>query len=174
MAKWDLYDNDLKKTNIVIDDTDEVPSGYYHIALEIWIINDKKEVLLIKNAVDYSKRYPGSWNCIGGSLSSKKSINDEIRDIIYNKIGIEIKKCNAVISKPHKRDPYKYAYVTCFINENLNVDHFNYKDETVIGAKFVDAKELINMCNNGEMAYYIISRIKEEVIEYIEKATDER
>ena len=47
MKLWDLYDKNLEKTGNVIPSGDEVPEGYYHISVEIWIVNSKKEILLL-------------------------------------------------------------------------------------------------------------------------------
>ena len=44
MKLWDLYDSNLKNTGKVIPSGEEVPDGYYHIAIEIWIINKEKKV----------------------------------------------------------------------------------------------------------------------------------
>ena len=52
MEIWDLYDEKLNRTGDVVIKGNEIPNGFYHLALEIWIINSKKEILLIKNSLD--------------------------------------------------------------------------------------------------------------------------
>lgn len=166
---WDLYDSKLINTGKKISGEDQVPEGYYHLALEIWIINKEKQVLLLKNTIDYSKRYPGSWCCIGGNLCSNESIDDAIKRIIREKIGITISLDNKgkAISEPIKRNPYRYAYITCIIFDDIDIKNVKFKDENSMNAKYIDKKELIKMCENGEVAYYLIDRINQRIIQYL-------
>ena len=61
MNKWDLYDNKFKNTGIVINENDEIPDDKYHYSINIWIINSKKQVLLIRNTLNYNLHYPGFY-----------------------------------------------------------------------------------------------------------------
>ena len=59
MSKWDLYDNKFNNIGIVINDTDEIPDGMYHYSINTWILNSKKQLLLIEkylkeNYLNYS------------------------------------------------------------------------------------------------------------------------
>ncbi len=169
MRLWDLYDSNLVNTGKVIPSDSEVPDGYYHIAVEIWIINSKKELLLLKNSIDYSRRYPGSWCSAGSSLLSGESVVDSINRVMKEKLGLvdfKYKKLN--ISDPIKKDPYRYAYITCILESDIDLSKINLKNENVIDAKFVNKEKLLEMCETGEVAYYLISRIKDEVIKYLD------
>lgn len=165
--KWDLYDNELKETGVIVSNEDEIPDGFYHIALEIWIINDKNEILLVKKSLDYSRRYPGCWSCIGGNLYSKEHYKDSVKRIVFEMIGLEIKDNEIELLSPQKRDPYRYAYITCYIKRNVDLDKISFVDGRATVAKYVNINELLNMCNNGEIAFYLIGRIKQEIVERI-------
>ena len=168
MKLWDLYDSNLKNTGKVIPSGEEVPDGYYHIAIEIWIINSKKELLLIKNSIDYSRRYPGSWCSVGSSLISGESVDESINRVIKDKLGLDVSYEKLFISDPIKKDPYKYAYITCVLKADINISDIKLKNENVAGIQFVDKDKLLEMCDNGEVAYYLISRINDEVIKYLD------
>lgn len=169
MKTWDLYNNDLIRTGKTILENEKIPDGYYHIALEIWIINSNKQIMLFKNTIDYSKRYPGSWSCLGDNLYSNENITKAIDRILNEKLGIEnlINGGNLVILEPVKRDPYKYAYITCIIFSDFDDNKIEFKDQSYSIFKYVNKKELINMCNNGEIAYYLIERINDKILDYI-------
>lgn len=163
---WDLYDEQLNTTGKTITKFEEIPDGFYHLAVEVWIVNKKKEVLILRNAIDYALLYPDTWCCIGGNLLSKEKVEDAIKRITKDKIGIEINTEDIIINEPVKRDPHKYAYITCIVFEDINLKNIKLKD-SYIEAKYVDQKELIKMCNNGEIAYYLIERINKEISNYL-------
>ena len=168
MEIWELYDEKLVNTYKKISCKEEIPDGYYHLSIEVWIVNSKKELLLLKNATDYSIRYPGSWSCIGGNLRANESFDESIKRIIKEKIGIIFESEEDVIIKPPvKRDPYKYAYMTCIICHDIDLSNVKFEDEMSSEAKFVDKNELFKMCKNGEVAYYLVSRIDNEIIKYL-------
>lgn len=159
MKAWDLYDDNLNNTHEKVYGSEDIPNGYYHLAFELWIINSKNELLLIKNSIDYSRRYPGSWMCVGGSLESGETYEEAIERIIDKKIGMKISTENKVVLDPVKRDPYKYAYITCVIHSDVDLNKVKFNDDNSIDIKFVNKKELEKMCENGEFAYYLISRL---------------
>ena len=168
MRLWDLYDDKLVNTGKVIPSGDEVPDGFYHIAVEIWIINKNKELLMLKNTIDYSRRYPGSFRPVCGNLLSEESIDDSIKRIIEEKIGLDVSYEKIFISDPIKRDPYKYAYITCVISAEVDINKIKFKDGNSSKAKFVDKNKLVEMCEDGEVAYYMISRINDEILKYLD------
>lgn len=167
MELWDLYDSDLENTHKSIPARSKVPDGFYHLALEIWIINKDKKVLLVKNSIDYSRRYPGSWSCVGSSLLSPEDPLQALDRIIDQKIGVKISTDNKIMLDPVKRDPHGYAYITCILFSDVNIDDIKFKDGNSTKAKFVDKKELLQMCDNGEIAYYLISRMN-DIVDYLD------
>ena len=168
MERWDLYDSNLTKTGKIVTEESQIPNGFYHMSLEIWVINSSNHVLLTKNSIDYSKRYPGSWCCIGGNLIADETIKDGLKRILYNKIGMTLSLEKVEIKEPIKRDPYNYAYITCIVFENLNIKNIKFIDQNSVSAQYINKNELIKMCNNGEIAYYLIERINNEILKYLD------
>ena len=72
------------------------------------------------------------------------------------------------IKKPIKREPYNYAYITCVVFENLNINNIKFIDQNSVSAQYINKNELIKMCNNGEIAYYLIERINNEILKYLD------
>ena len=167
METWDLYDENFNKVGKTISNNERVPDNYYHISLEIWIINKKNEVLLIRNSLDYSRRYPGSWSCIGGNLCHGETIETAIARIIKQKIGSSCSIEHKKIYAPVKRDPYRYAYITCILFDEVDTKNISFDDYSVTETKFIDKQEIVKMCNNGEISYYLIERINNEIMPYI-------
>ena len=165
---WDLYDEDLKLTDKkIIRDEEEIPDGYYHLSAEIWIINSKKELLILKSDYNYSKFFPGKWKCLTGNLSSGEEVLECSNRNSKYKIGIPLNKDKIKVIGLHKKPKYHFAYYTCILEEDIDIDSLKLNENLYINAKYVSKDELINMCNNGEIAYYLIERIEEEVLDYM-------
>ncbi len=169
MKIWDLYNYNLIRTEKTILENEKIPEGYYHMALEIWIINSNSQIMLFKNTIDYSKRYPGSWSCLGDNIYTDENITEAVDRILNEKLGVKnlINSENLVVLEPVKRDPYQYAYITCIIFSDFDYNVIEFKDQSYSMFKYVNKKELINMCNNGEIAYYLIGRINDKILDYI-------
>jgi isopentenyldiphosphate isomerase len=166
MKQWDLYDKNLVNTGKKVSNRNEVPEGFYHLSIECWIINSKKELLLLRKAVDYSRLYPDTWSCVGGYLLSGEEAKDSVKREIKEKLGISINAENVIIKKPVKRDPYRYAYVTCIVQEDIDVKKIKLNG-SYTEYKFVNKEELTKLCNNGEVSYYLVDRINKEVDKYL-------
>ena len=117
MSKWDLYDNKFNNTGIVINDTDEIPDGKYHCSINAWILNSKKQLLLIRNTLNYNIHYPGFWSSINGNVLSGESSTETCIKTINSKIGIKITDSEMKTVDKKLRDPYHYIYETYIVNK---------------------------------------------------------
>ena len=67
--KWDLYDQQGRKTGKTIQAGENVPYGYCLYCVGIWVIDSEKKILLTKRSSQ--KRYaPGKWENTGGHMIS--------------------------------------------------------------------------------------------------------
>ena len=164
MSKWDLYDKKFNNTGIIINDTDEIEDGKYHYSINAWILNSKKQLLLIRNTLNYNIYYPGFWSSINGNVLSGESPNDTCIKSIYEKIGIKISNSDIKSLDKKMRDPYHYIYETYVIHKDIDLNEICFIDNSVVQAKWIDLKELYNMIENGEIAWVLISRIEEYII----------
>ena len=169
MSKWDLYDDKFNNTGIIINDTDEIPDGNYHYSINAWILNSKKQLLLIRNTLNYNMHYPGFWSSINGNVLSGDLPIDTCVETVNSKIGIEVSKSDIKKIDTKLLDPYHYIYETYIINKDINLNEICFVDNTAVQAKWVDLKELYNMIENGEIAWVLIPRIEEYVIPTMKK-----
>ena len=89
--KWDLYDQQGRKTGKTIQAGETVPQGYCLYCVGIWVIDSEKKILLTKRSSQ--KRYAlGKWENTGGHMiageTSKHAIVRELRE----ETGIQIKE----------------------------------------------------------------------------------
>lgn len=168
MNKWDLYDMKFKKTNSVIKENEKIPEGLYHYSVNVWIINSKKQLLLVRNTLNYNLHYPGFWNSINGNVLSGETPTDTCIKAVKSKIGIEISKKDFKSIDKKLREHYQYIYETFIIKKDIDLEKINFADKTATQAKWVDLKEVYNMIENGEIAWVMIPRIEEYIIPILE------
>ena len=171
MSKWDLYDDKFNNTGIIVDEIDEIPDGKYHYSINAWIINSKKQLLLIRNTLNYNIHYPGFWSSINGNVLSGENPVDTCIKTIYSKIGINVSISDIEKIDTRLRDPYHYIYETYIVNKDIDLNQICFIDNMAVQAKWIDLKELYNMIENGEISWVLISRIEEYVIPLM-KETD--
>ena len=106
MSKWDLYDDKFNNTGIIVDEIDEIPDGKYHYSINAWILNSKKQLLLIRNTLNYNIHYPGFWSSINGNVLSGETPMDTCIKTIYSKIGINVSISDIEKIDTRLRDPY--------------------------------------------------------------------
>ena len=164
MSKWDLYDKNFNNTGIIINDTDEIPEDKYHYSINIWTLNSKKQLLLIRNTLNYNIHYPGFLNSINGNVLSGDTPIDTCIKSINSKIGIKISDVELKKVDTRLRDPYHYIYETYILYKDIDLNKICFNDNTAVQAKWIDLKELYNMIENGEIAWVLIPRIEEYVI----------
>lgn len=163
MNKWDLYNDKFQKTDKTILETENIPDGFYHYTLNIWIINNRKEILLFRNRLNNKLYYPGFWGCIDENVlfneTPIESCNRAVQYRFNNSLEfIEIDKIDTKI-----RNPYHYIYETYIIKTDM-IEIRNIKfDKQYSQAKWVDKNELKNMIDNGEISQVIIPRIEKYV-----------
>lgn len=171
MSKWDLYDDKFNNTGIIVEEIDEIPDGKYHYSINAWILNSKKQLLLIRNTLNYNIHYPGFWSSINGNVLSGETPMDTCIKTIYSKIGINVSISDIEKIDTRLRDPYHYIYETYIVNKDIDLNQICFIDNMAVQAKWVDLKELYNMIENGEISWVLISRIEEYVIPLM-KETD--
>jgi len=164
MSKWNLYDKNFNNTGIIINDTDEIPEDKYHYSVNIWILNSKKQLLLVRNTLNYNIHYPGFWNSINGNVLSGDTPIDTCIKSINSKIGIKISDVELKKVDTRLRDPYHYIYETYILYKDIDLNKICFNDNTAVQAKWIDLKELYNMIENGEIAWVLIPRIEEYII----------
>ena len=67
MELWDLYNENRELTGHDHIRGEEIPQGFYHLVVHIWIRNSKGEYLISQRSAD-RPTFPLMWECIGGSV----------------------------------------------------------------------------------------------------------
>ena len=148
MEYWDLYNNKREKINKLHSRGDELKKGEYHIVINVWIINDKNEIILTQRHQE--KPFPLKWECTGGAvIAGEDSITGALREG-EEEIGIKLNKENGELILSIKREnDFKDIYL---FRENIDLNNTKLQDKEVISIKWVTIKELERMVQNDEIA----------------------
>ena len=80
MELWDLYNEHRELTGRDHIRGEEVPQGYYHLVVHIWIRNSKGEYLISQRSAD-RPTFPLMWECVGGSVvKGEDSLTGALRE----------------------------------------------------------------------------------------------
>lgn len=80
MELWDLYNEHRELTGRDHIRGEEVPQGFYHLVVHIWIRNSKGEYLISQRSAD-RPAYPLMWECVGGSVTKgEDSLTGALRE----------------------------------------------------------------------------------------------
>ncbi|MGO1044131.1 NUDIX domain-containing protein [Clostridioides difficile] len=91
MELWDLYNADGIKTGNVIERDNPIEEGYYHLAVEVWIVDSNSQILIQKRS-ENKKTLPNIWGMTTGCIvSGEESLDGAIREA-KEEIGIDISK----------------------------------------------------------------------------------
>ena len=80
MELWDLYNERRELTGRDHIRGEEVPHGYYHLVVHVWIRNCKGEYLISQRSAD-RPACPLMWECVGGSvMKGEDSLTGALRE----------------------------------------------------------------------------------------------
>lgn len=140
MEMWDLIDIDKNKTGETHARINEstIPAGRYHIVVEIWTINEKKEMLLTRRHPN--KHYPLMWECTGGSVvAGEESVEGAYREL-FEETGIKAKEGSLIYLGDVIKPRAIMENYLCLVNSNEVT--LRLQEEEVVDAKWISLDEL--------------------------------
>ena len=80
MELWDLYNERREPTGRVHVRGEDIPDGYYHLVVHVWIRNKNGEYLISQRSADRPS-FPLMWECVGGSVvAGEDSLTGALRE----------------------------------------------------------------------------------------------
>lgn len=91
MEKWDLYTKYREKTGKEHIRGEEIPEGFYHLVVHVWIRNRKGEYLISQRSAS-RPTFPLMWECVGGSvIKGESSIEGAVREV-KEEVGLDLEQ----------------------------------------------------------------------------------
>lgn len=132
MEVWDLYTKYREKTGKEHIRGEKIPEGCYHLAVHVWIRNNKGEYLISQRSAD-RPTFPLMWECVGGSvIKGESSIEGAIREV-KEEVGLDLEQeaGKLLFSKIRGTD---VKYECKAYNDIMDVWLFNYSGEVQLEA----------------------------------------
>lgn len=134
--------------------------GDWHRAIDVWIINPKKELLIQKRSVQ-KESYPGLWevSCSGHVEAGESSLKSAVREL-EEELGVKInseklkflfedKEINITNNDTFINKEFKEVYL---LKLDLPIEKYNIQFEEVEAVKYVHYKKLDELIkkNHGD------------------------
>ena len=89
MELWDLYTESRRLTGKTHIRGEEIPDGYYHLVVHVWIKNSKGEYLISQRSAT-RPAFPLMWECVGGSVvAGESSLEGALREV-KEEVGLDL------------------------------------------------------------------------------------
>lgn len=154
---WDLYDKDRKPLGITHERGVPLKRGTYHIAVGIWTVNSKGEVLLTLRS-DKKRDWPNRWeNTAGSVLTGETSREGAVREL-FEETGIKVKEDElTLIASERTRNAFGDCYM---LKKDVPIENIVLQDGETADAMWVSLSTLDRMIEEGLIADPVKNRLK--------------
>lgn len=161
MEKWEILDENMKKTGKSIYYNENLNDGEYHLSIHVWIKNEDNNYLIQKRAKKMRK-FPNMWSVItGGVVEGERGIDAALRET-KEEIGINLNENNMKKLGIVKR---KYDFVEIWgVTEKIELDKLILQTSEVSEVKLVSKLEIEEMIKEGLIAGSIVNEFNKYII----------
>lgn len=148
MELWDIYDKYRKKTGRTHQKGLKTKPGEYHLAVRVWIVNSKNELLIQRRQYD-SKTWAGMWECAasGSAILGDNSRQTAIKETM-EEIGLDIE---ADILEPIFTVKFKNGFDDNYlVRREVNIGDLTLEDEEVVDVKWASMDQIKQMVIDEE------------------------
>lgn len=148
MEYIDIVDQNNNPTGEVKEKLQAHEDGNFHRTAHIWIINDKKELLLQKRSAT-KKSHPNCWDISGaGHIRAGESVIDGAIRELKEELGVEVEEKDleyiATIKSTKNPKNMEFGYVY-LLKCNNQVEEYIFEDNEVSEVKYIYYEELEKM-----------------------------
>ena len=147
MEYIDIFDENNNPTGEVKEKVQAHEDGNFHRTAHVWIMNDKKELLLQKRSAT-KKSHPNFWDISGaGHIRAGETVIEGAIRELKEELGVEVKEDLQYIAtikstKNPKNMEFQYVYL---LNCNKEIKEYIFEDKEVSEVKYVFYKDLEKM-----------------------------
>ncbi|NMS89779.1 NUDIX domain-containing protein [Clostridioides difficile] len=146
MELWDLYNTDGIKTGKVIERGNSIEEGYYHLAVEVWILNRDSQILIQKRSKS-KKTLPNMWGMTTGCIiSGEESLEGAIREA-KEEIGIDISKDEMKVFRSMIHGDTLWDVY--FVKKEYDISKAILQEEEVSDIKWVSTDRIRQLIKDG-------------------------
>ena len=153
---WDLYDKNRQPLNIKHERGRYLEKGTYHVAVGIWTVNSKNEVLLTLRSPE-KRDWPNMWeNTAGSVLSGETSLEGAVREL-SEETGIRVLPEElTLIATERTRNAFGDCYM---VRKDVPLSELTLQKGETCDAKWVTLNELDKMIEMDIVAPPVATRL---------------
>ena len=172
MEYIDIFDENNNPTGEIKEKVQAHEDGNFHRTAHIWIMNNKKELLLQKRSAT-KKSHPNCWDISGaGHIKAGETVLEGAIRELNEELGIKINggdlKFIATVKSTKNPKNMEFAYVY-LLRCNEKVENYIFEDDEVSEVKYVYFEELEKMVANREKGLLIHEEEYNKLFEFIRK-----
>lgn len=162
MEFWDVYDQCFQKTGELHRRGDTLLEGQYHLVVNIFLLNSKKQLLIQKRS-DTVAWKPGIWACTGGSAVAGEGPYEACIRELKEEIGLDAVKENMrMLAIYQRKDSYQAVFL---IQSEATLNQMVMQKEEVADLKWASIAEIKEMINQDIFHKYLYFDWLCEIIE---------
>ena len=177
MEYIDIFDENNNSTGEIKEKAKAHEDGNFHRTAHVWIINDKKELLLQKRS-NSKKTHPNCWDISGaGHIKAKESVTTGAIRELKEELGVKAKDedlqyvATIKSTKNPKNMEFQYVYL---LKCNKKVEEYVFEDNEVSEVKYVHFEELEKMVKEKAKGLLIHDEEFKKLFEYIRNKEKEK
>lgn len=153
----DIYDKYRRKTGVVRERGDNMEEGEHHIAVHVWIVSSKGEILIQKRQLDKKgtdkKLWGGMWDCSAGgcAVSGDDSVDTAIKET-KEEIGLNIKGSDLEPLFTVKFD--RGFDDNWLVRKDVDLENLILQKEEVTDIKWANIDEIYKMISKDEFIQF--------------------
>lgn len=154
MEKWQVYDENGNEINKIVSDNSELYMGEYHLAVEVWIINSRGQILLQQRSYEMPI-LPGYWGLTTGRVQlGEDSLTGCLREV-QEELGIALKQNEPqFLCRIPRQDDTHLLWDLYLVQKDVETSNLTLQVEEVAQAKWVSVDEFVQILEAGKIYKY--------------------
>ena len=152
MELWDVYDKKGRKTGALKENEADYLPGEYHLAVEAWVFNHRREILIQQRSW-HREILPGKWSLTTGRIIAGEDSEQGCVRELKEELGIQVKQKElSFLRRIVREDPLIWDIY--FTLQDVPVEELRLQKEEVIQARWVSFDQFRAYLKRGSVFRY--------------------
>ena len=161
---WDLLDSEGNKTGEKVVGLENIPEGFYHLGVDVWVVNSENKILIQKRS-SQKRLSPNVWAMTGGSNISGETSIETIEREVKEELGIELNSKNMILATKFKTG---HVWIdTYFVRQEIDLEKVVLQEEEVWNVKWASFDEIEELVQKGQFIQHRWEFVKDELKEFL-------
>ncbi|MCI9275268.1 MAG: NUDIX domain-containing protein [Clostridia bacterium] len=170
MEYIDIFDENNNLIGEMKEKTQAHKDGNFHRTAHIWIMNDKKELLIQKRSAT-KKSHPNCWDISGaGHIRTGESVTEGAIRELKEELGIKANESElkfiAIVKSTKNPENQEFGYVY-LLESNNKIKDYVFEDDEVSEVKYVYFEDLEKMVEDRVEGLLIHEEEYNKLFEFI-------